>query len=120
MGLYTTSVGKKAVMAITGFIGFSYVVLHLMGNLQIFAGPDTINNYAAFLKSRVAALWVFRIILLISVVLRIVAATQLTLQSWRARSVRYSVFRYQATTYAARTMRWGGADNRAFYRLPSA
>lgn len=108
MRFYTSSVGKKAVMAITGFIGFSYVLLHLIGNLQVFAGPDTINNYAAFLKSRVAVLWVFRAVLLISVVLHIVAATQLTLQSWFARPVRYLVFRYQATTYAARTMRRSG------------
>lgn len=54
MRFYTTSVGKKVVMAITGFIGLGYVVLHLMGNLQVFAGPDTINNKAALLKSRVA------------------------------------------------------------------
>ncbi|MBI5502220.1 MAG: succinate:quinone oxidoreductase, partial [Deltaproteobacteria bacterium] len=43
---YGTSVGKKVVMAVTGFIVFGYVVVHMLGNLQIFLGPAKINGYA--------------------------------------------------------------------------
>jgi len=108
MRFYITSVGKKVVMAITGFIVFGFVVVHLIGNLQVFSGPEKLNTYAAFLQGLGAVLWAFRAVLLVSIVLHILAATQVTLQSWRARPTGYAVTRYQTTTYAARTMRWGG------------
>ena len=57
---YEAAVGKKVVMAVTGVILFGYVVAHLLGNLQIFEGPDAINSYAAFLQSHEGALWVAR------------------------------------------------------------
>ncbi|MBN1656559.1 MAG: succinate dehydrogenase cytochrome b subunit [Deltaproteobacteria bacterium] len=108
MRFYTTSVGKKIVMAISGFIVFGFVVIHLVGNLQIFFGPETLNRYAEMLQGLGGALWLFRALLLLSIVLHIVAATQVTLQSWQARPKGYAVTRYRTTSYAARTMRWGG------------
>jgi succinate dehydrogenase / fumarate reductase cytochrome b subunit len=38
--LYRTTIGKKAVMAITGFIGYGFVILHMIGNLKIFEGAE--------------------------------------------------------------------------------
>jgi succinate dehydrogenase / fumarate reductase, cytochrome b subunit len=108
MSFYSTSVGKKVVMAITGFIVFGFVVVHLVGNLQMFSGPEKINAYAAFLQGLGGVLWVFRAVIAVSVVWHVLAATQVTLQSWAARPDGYAVTRYRATTYAARTMRWGG------------
>lgn len=108
LGFYETSVGKKMVMGLTGFIVFGFVVAHILGNLQVFRGPDKINAYAEFLHNLGGFLWVFRVGLLVSVILHIVAATQVTLQSLSARPTRYKVRRYRETTYAARTMRWGG------------
>lgn len=108
MGFYGTAVGKKVVMALTGFITFGFVAAHVLGNLQIFLGPERLNRYAAFLQGLGGLLWVFRAVMLISVVLHVVAATQVTLQSWAARPVGYAVHRLRETTYAARTMRWGG------------
>jgi succinate dehydrogenase / fumarate reductase cytochrome b subunit len=107
-GFNRSSVGKKVVMAITGFIVFFFVTVHLIGNLQIFQGPEKLNAYAEFLQSLGVFLWVFRVVLFISAVLHIIAATQVTLQSWKARSIKYKVQRYRETTYAARTMRFGG------------
>jgi succinate dehydrogenase / fumarate reductase cytochrome b subunit len=104
----STSVGKKVLMAATGFIVFFFVTVHLIGNLQVFQGPEKLNSYADFLHSLGLFLWVFRVVLLISAVLHIIAATQVTLQSWKARSTGYKVRRYRETTYAARTMRFGG------------
>ena len=108
IGFYATSIGKKVVMAITGFIAFGFVIAHILGNLQIFSGPEKLNNYAEFLQSLGSFLWIFRLVLVISAILHIVAATQVTLQSWKARPVRYKAHRMKETTYAARTMRWGG------------
>jgi len=108
LGFYGTSVGKKVVMAVTGFIVFGFVFVHMLGNLQIFLGPDKLNNYAAFLKSSQAFLWAFRGTLLLAVILHILSATLLTLQSWAARPQGYAVRKYRESTYAARTMRWGG------------
>ncbi|MBN1771505.1 MAG: succinate dehydrogenase cytochrome b subunit [Deltaproteobacteria bacterium] len=108
MTFYGTSVGKKVVMAVTGFIVFGFITVHMLGNLQVFLGPEKLNAYARFLKSSSAFLWAFRGVLLAAAVLHILSATQVTLQSWAARPEGYAVQRYRETTYAARTMRWGG------------
>jgi len=108
LGFFDTSVGKKMVMGITGFIVFGFVIAHILGNLQLFMGPEKINNYAALLHSLGGFLWAFRIVLLLSAILHVVAATQVTLQSLRARPARYKIRRNRQTTYAAQTMRYGG------------
>jgi succinate dehydrogenase / fumarate reductase cytochrome b subunit len=108
LGFFSTSIGKKVVMAVTGFIVFGFVVAHIIGNLQIFQGPQKLNAYAGFLHGLGSLLWIFRLILVASTILHIIAATQVTLQSWKARPTRYQVRRFRETTYAARTMRWGG------------
>jgi succinate dehydrogenase / fumarate reductase cytochrome b subunit len=56
LALYRYSTGKKIVMAVTGFIGVGYVVGYMLGNLQAFAGPSKLNDYAEFLRSTGALL----------------------------------------------------------------
>jgi succinate dehydrogenase / fumarate reductase cytochrome b subunit len=113
--LYRSSVGKKALMAITGLIGIGFLVLHMYGNLKIFEGPEYFNAYAAGLRSIGAPifghthlLWVVRLALLGAVFLHILAAYQLTRQDWAGRQVRYVRRKDVQATYASRTMRWGG------------
>jgi succinate dehydrogenase / fumarate reductase cytochrome b subunit len=118
--LWDSSVGKKFVMAITGIILFGYVVLHLWGNLKIFAGPETINDWGAFLRvfgdpvfASEQVLWVIRVFLGTCLVLHIVAAIQLTRRDWASRPARYASWKSQglpgiSSTYASRTMRWTG------------
>jgi succinate dehydrogenase / fumarate reductase, cytochrome b subunit len=106
---YGTMVGKKAVMGVTGLIGVGFVILHSLGNLLIFRGPAAINSYSHFLKSVGELLWTLRIILIIAVVLHVVAAVQLAVQSRAARPIGYTKLEPQAATIASRTMRWGGA-----------
>ena len=48
---WETTIGKKAVMAVTGVILFGFVVAHLLGNLQIYLPPEKINHYAETLRS---------------------------------------------------------------------
>ncbi len=43
---FSTSVGTKVLMAITGLLLFLYLVLHLLGNLLVFFGPATFNGYS--------------------------------------------------------------------------
>ena len=49
--LYRSSIGKKAIMAVSGLIGIGFLVLHMYGNLKIFEGPEYFNSYAAGLRS---------------------------------------------------------------------
>ena len=103
--LYETTVGKKALMAVTGVILFGFVVVHLLGNLQIFQGPERLNRYAELLRRAGSLLWVARGVLLFSVGVHILAAVQLTVRNWRARPQRYAKRRYREADYAARTGR---------------
>jgi succinate dehydrogenase / fumarate reductase cytochrome b subunit len=108
-GFYGSMVGKKVVMGVTGLIGVGYVILHALGNLLLFRGPEAINSYAHFLKSTGELLWAVRIVLIVSVILHVIAAVQLTRQSRAARPIAYAKREPQAATAASRTMRWGGA-----------
>jgi succinate dehydrogenase / fumarate reductase cytochrome b subunit len=108
--MWQSSVGKKAVMAVTGLVLAAYLVTHVLANLLVFDGPDRINRYAALLHGTGGALWGARLVLLTATVLHIVAAVQLTLRSRAARPEPYAAGRAaQASTLASRTMRWGGA-----------
>jgi succinate dehydrogenase / fumarate reductase cytochrome b subunit len=115
VALWSTVVGKKVVMAVTGVVLVGFVIGHMVGNLKIFLGAKAINDYAAFLREvgepllpYEALLWVARIVLLTSALLHIVAAYQLTRINWAARPVGYSTKRSIATSFAALTMRLSG------------
>lgn len=111
---WQTTVGKKAIMAVTGFILFGFVVGHLIGNLQIFLPPEKINHYSATLKSLPALLWGARITLLISVSLHIWSSFQLWLLQRDARPIQYVKKVNLHSTYASRTMLWSGPIILAF------
>jgi succinate dehydrogenase / fumarate reductase cytochrome b subunit len=113
---YEAPIGKKVVMALTGVILFGYVVAHLLGNLQIFAGPDQINIYAAFLHNPANAvlLWFARGALLVAVILHVVASLQLWKLKRDARPVAYIKKDDPAANYASRTMMWSGPIVAAF------
>lgn len=114
LSFYSTTVGKKLVMAVTGLILAVFVLGHMAGNLQIYQGPEKLNHYAQLLRVSMPLLWTVRLILLISVVLHIVAAVQVTLQNWRSRPQKYKVSAYQEADIASRTMIWGGLVVAAF------
>jgi succinate dehydrogenase / fumarate reductase cytochrome b subunit len=115
---WRSTVGKKMVMAVTGLILFAYVLVHMLGNLQLFAGDGgkAINEYAAFLHSTRAAplLWGARIVLLACITLHVWAAIALTIQAWGARPVGYAKRKYREADYYARTMIWSGPIIGAF------
>lgn len=103
-----TTIGKKVIMAVSGVVWFGYVIGHLLGNLQIYAGAEQINGYSEFLHHSPGILWGTRILLVFALLAHVVASTQLALRNQAARPVGYAVKKDQATTYAARTMVWTG------------
>ena len=72
--LWNSSVGKKAVMAVTGLIWVAYLITHMLANLLVFQGPDKINAYSAFLHGTGGALWAARLVLIVA--LSLVPMTQ--------------------------------------------
>ena len=106
---YASMVGKKVVIGVTGLIGIGFVILHSLGNLLVFRGPEAINSYSHFLKSTGELLWTLRIVLIVAVILHVIAAVQLTVQSRAARPIGYTRRESQVATISSRTMRWGGA-----------
>ncbi len=101
---FEATIVKKAVMAVTGFILFVFVTGHLLGNLQVFLGPDRLNNYAAFLKGNLELLWGTRIVLLIAVTAHIIATIQLAALKNKARPVSYAKKKNSHSTLASRSM----------------
>src|SRR5216684_7068721 len=66
-----SSVGRKMIVAVTGVILILFVIGHLLGNLQIFLGPEWINSYSQHLRDLGPLLWMIRAFLLLTVVLHI-------------------------------------------------
>ena len=106
--LYRSTIGKKAIMAVTGLLLVGFVIAHMAGNLQMFVGPAKMNGYAAFLKSTGELLWIARLGLLVATILHVLMAWQLTQIKRNARPVGYEMREPQVSTLASRTMRWGG------------
>jgi len=106
--VFGSSLGKKYVMATTGALLFAFVVLHLVGNLQIFLGAEQLNRYGAFLQSALELVWPARIGLIVLVLLHIGAAISLSLENRRARPVPYANYKVVAASYASRTMFMSG------------
>jgi succinate dehydrogenase / fumarate reductase cytochrome b subunit len=101
---FSSSLGKKFVMAGSGCVLFLFVVGHMVGNLQIFLPPEAINRYARFLQSNLELLWPVRLVLLAMVALHVWSAIQLSLENNAARPVGYAISTPYAASYASRTM----------------
>lgn len=113
--IYGSTIGKKAVMAVTGLMLFGFVLGHMAGNLKAFQGPEKYNGYAEWLREigspalpHNGFLWIARVGLLAAVGLHIHSAWTLTRRSKKARPIGYKRLKTQQATYASRTMRWGG------------
>jgi succinate dehydrogenase / fumarate reductase, cytochrome b subunit len=113
--LYSTGVGKKWVMAVTGIALMAFILGHAIGNLKMYLGPTEFNTYSEFLREllvpilpRTVTLWLIRIGLILAFVFHIHAAYSLTRMNQKA-NVHYESRRdYLAANFASRTMRWTG------------
>jgi succinate dehydrogenase / fumarate reductase, cytochrome b subunit len=111
---YRSSVGKKMIVAVTGVILILFVVGHLLGNLQIFLGPDWINGYSQHLRDLGPLLWAIRIFLLAAVTIHIYATIQLAIENRRARPEPYTDKEHVKATFASRHMVMSGLIVLAF------
>src|SRR6185312_3856038 len=100
--LFRSSLGKKFIMAVSGMALFLFVVLHLLGNLQVFLGPEAINRYGNLLQTNAEILWPARIALLILVGLHIWSAIKLSAENRAARPQAYAQYEGVAASYASR------------------
>jgi len=120
LDFYSTAVGKKYVMAITGIIGIGFVITHMIGNLKVYLGvvdgEYDIDVYGEYLRElfvpilpRTYFLWIMRLVLIGALILHLHAAYSLTVLNRRARPIGYQSARdYQIANFASRTMRWTG------------
>lgn len=84
--MFTSSLGKKYLMALSGLVLIGFVFVHMAGNLQILMGQEKINAYAHALQSLpMPILWGSRLFLLAAVVVHAVTAYQLIKENRRAR-----------------------------------
>ncbi len=104
VALFKSSLGKKYVMALSGVALVLFVIGHLLGNLQVFLGPDAINKYAAFLKASPEVLWGARSGLLLMVGLHLFSAALLLRENSDARQAEYEKKDLVAASFASRTM----------------
>ena len=110
-----STIALKMLMAVTGIIFVGFVLAHMYGNLKAFAGHDAFNEYAEHLREmgepllpHAGALWLIRVVLLVSVAIHVYAALTLWRRKQRARTVKYVVKKNHNSTFSSHWMRWGG------------
>jgi succinate dehydrogenase / fumarate reductase cytochrome b subunit len=113
-GFYRSSIGKKMIVAVTAVVLMLFVIGHLLGNLQIFLGPDWINGYSQHLRDLGPLLWAVRLFLLASVIAHIYVSIQLAIENRRARPEAYIQREYVKATFASRHMVLSGLIVLAF------
>lgn len=113
--MWRSSIGKKIIMAGSGLVWIGYLLLHMYGNLKVFAGPEAFNHYAESLRTlgepfvgHGHALMLVRIVLTLSILVHVWAALALTRIARKARPVGYAKFQQASGNHATVTMRWGG------------
>lgn len=103
-----STIGLKFLVALTGLFMILFVVVHLLGNLEIFSGPQATNEYGAMLRTFPKVLWGFRIALIVAVVIHVWVTITLTRRNKRARDVLYTMKHSRKATLSSRTMMLSG------------
>ncbi len=109
MQLFTSSIGRKILMAITGLLLVLFVVIHLIGNTTIFGWiPGGVNAYAHHLHAFPPMVWAFRAVMLIIALVHIYYGAQLTFENINCRQQKYAVKVAKKATFASENMIWTG------------
>ena len=110
-----STIALKLLMAVSGLVFIGYLLLHMYGNLKVFAGHDAFNEYAHHLRTfgepmlpPSGLLWVVRLVLVVALVVHVSSFVALARRARAARSQKYVVKRNVASSLSSRTMRWGG------------
>lgn len=108
MRWYTTSLGKKFIMGVTGLLMVVFVVAHMLGNLSTFGGANALNAYAEHLRAFPPGLWAFRALMALAFVVHAFTGWLLYFQNRAARPVAYANKKNDRTSFSALTMVWTG------------
>jgi succinate dehydrogenase / fumarate reductase cytochrome b subunit len=108
MRLFSSMVGRKLIMAVSGLLMVIFTTVHLLGNLSLFSGPDVINAYADMLQGLGPLLWIVRAVMLSALCLHIYLGLHLTLENRASGRNRYAVSSSHSVTFAGRSMIWTG------------
>lgn len=110
-----STIALKILMAGSGIVFIVFVLLHMYGNLQAFAGHDAFNEYAEHLRTfgepmlpYSGMLWVIRAVLIVSLVVHVACGLTLWRRAKRARTIKYVMKKNKHSTWASHLMRWGG------------
>lgn len=114
MNLFTSTVGRKILMAVTGLLLIGFITVHLLGNLSIFWGADAINAYAKHLHDLGPLVWIFRLVMLCLFAIHITFGVQLYLENRAANPEDYAIQKTLVTTFSAKTMVFTGLIILAF------
>ena len=110
-----SSVGQKILVALSGSGLVVFLVFHMIGNLKVFSGQESLNKYAAFLKHDLGALiWIARAGLLGMFGLHLIVAIRLQWMAKAARPIGYVQHKTAQASIAAKTMIWTGLVTLAF------
>ncbi len=108
MNLFTSTVGRKVLMAVTGLLLVLFITVHLLGNLSVFLGADGINAYAKHLHDLGPLVWVFRLVMLCLFAVHITFGIQLYMENRAATPEAYAIQKTLVTTFSAKTMIYTG------------
>ena len=115
--VFSSSVGTKLLIGATGLLLFGYLILHLAGNLMVFAGQDTFNHYSHALISNPLIVPIELVLALIFVV-HIYKAVVMWTKNQAARPVAYEQKSWAGYTsrksVASTTMIWTGLATLVF------
>ncbi|NNG45482.1 MAG: succinate dehydrogenase cytochrome b subunit, partial [Deltaproteobacteria bacterium] len=108
MQILTNTVGRKILMAVSGFFMLLFVITHLLGNSTIFFGQSALNTYAEKLHSLGPLVWAFRAFMLAMLGIHVIFGVLLTLENWAANPKKYAVNKKLKTNFSSETMIWTG------------
>lgn len=89
--IFSKSIGRKLIMAITGLFLVSFLLVHVSGNLQLFSqdGGLSFNQYTKFMTTN-PIIKIMEWVLFAGFIVHMIYATLLTLQNNASRPVKYA------------------------------
>lgn len=98
-GLFSSSLGKKYLMALTGLFLCSFLVIHFLGNITLYTDPVQFNEYTRFMSSN-PIIRVMEIVLVAGFLTHIIDAIMLTRANKKAQPVKYAMDKKQSSWYS--------------------
>lgn len=109
--VFSSSIGKKYLMGFTGLFLCSFLVVHLVGNFQLFYNDngEAFNAYTKFMTTN-GIIRFLEIGLVLGFLGHIISGFMVTAQNWKAKPIKYAVNAgSQTSSFSSRTMIWTGS-----------